>query len=559
MNKLIIAGAASALIIGSSPAALAATSSADCQTLFDKADVNRDGALQSNEASMFLNAMTQAQAQPQDASKITADEFMVACQKDAFATIDPSLGTAQSSGTADPAAGSSAASQTTSQSQQDLQADQSITSPAGFMVSNLIGANVTSQSGEKIGDIKDVVLSPQGEATHVIVDVGDKDVEVDRSKLKISATENGLTVVLNATQADLAQLPAVNTTPNPPATSQEASGTGETTTTTEQSSTTEQPAASEQTEVSDTITAPRGFMASNLIGAAVKNASDEKLGEIKDIVFSNQGEPSHVIIDIGDKDVEVEKSKLDISASEDGLKVVLNGTQAELAQLPGVNIKAPEQQAATTTTQPAQETSSEPATTGEQMIAPDEANQQATTTEQPAASGTTSTEAQAPSAEQPAASGTTSTEAQAPSAEQPAASSETPSTEQATSSQQPEAPAETSTAAVEQPTTGETPQAQPGEQALAIPDGLMVSDVIGATVYSPSDEKLGEINDLALSSGAGQPPRVIIGVGGFFGIGEKDAPVDMSRLKFTTTEDGLKIVLDATKQDLENLAASSAQ
>jgi hypothetical protein len=48
-------------------------------------------------------------------------------------------------------------------------------------------------------------------------------------------------------------------------------------------------------------------------------------------------------------------------------------------------------------------------------------------------------------------------------------------------------------------------------------------------------------------------------VGGFFGIGEKDAPVDMSRLKFTTTEDGLKIVLDATKQDLENLAASSAQ
>ena len=541
MSKLIIAGAASVLIIGSSPAALAATSSADCQALFDKADVNRDGALQSNEASMFLNAMTQAQAQPQDASKITADEFMVACQKDAFATIDPSLGTAQSSGTADPAAGSSAASQTTSQSQQNLQADQSITSPAGFMVSNLIGANVTSQSGEKIGDIKDVVLSPQGEATHVIVDVGDKDVEVERSKLKISATENGLTVVLNATQADLAQLPAVNTTPNPPATSQEASGTGETTTTTEQSSTTEQPAASEQTEVSDTITAPRGFMASNLIGAAVKNANDEKLGEIKDIVFSNQGEPSHVIIDIGDKDVEVEKSKLDISASEDGLKVVLNGTQADLAQLPGVNIKAPEQHAATTTSQPAQETSSEPAATGEQTTAPEQTNQQATTTEQPAASGTTSTEAQAPSAEQPAAS------------------SETPSTEQATSSQQPEAPAETSTAAVEQPTTGETPQAQPGEQALAIPDGLMVSDVIGATVYSPSDEKLGEINDLALSSGAGQPPRVIIGVGGFFGIGEKDAPVDMSRLKFTTTEDGLKIVLDATKQDLENLATSSAQ
>ena len=87
----------------------------------------------------------------------------------------------------------------------------------------------------------------------------------------------------------------------------------------------------------------------------------------------------------------------------------------------------------------------------------------------------------------------------------------------------------------------------------------MVSDVIGATVYSPSDEKLGEINDLALTSGAGQKPRVIIGVGGFFGIGEKDVPVEMSRLKFTTTDDGLKIILDATKQDLENLAAASSQ
>ena len=87
----------------------------------------------------------------------------------------------------------------------------------------------------------------------------------------------------------------------------------------------------------------------------------------------------------------------------------------------------------------------------------------------------------------------------------------------------------------------------------------MVSDLIGATIYSPNDEKLGEVNDLALSPGAGQPPRVIIGVGGFFGIGEKDAPVDMSRLKFTTTDDGLKIVLDATKQDLENLAANAPQ
>jgi len=43
MRKFIIAGAAGFLITGSSGAALAA-SAADCQALFDKADINRDGA-----------------------------------------------------------------------------------------------------------------------------------------------------------------------------------------------------------------------------------------------------------------------------------------------------------------------------------------------------------------------------------------------------------------------------------------------------------------------------------------------------------------------------------
>jgi sporulation protein YlmC with PRC-barrel domain len=535
MNKLIIASAASILVMGSSAAALAVTSTADCQALFEKADINRDGTLQSNEGNLFLNAMTQAQVQPQDASKVTANEFMAACQKDAFVNIDPGLGTAQSSGTAAP----------------EVQADQAVAAPTGFMISSLIGADISSPAGENIGEVKDVVLSPQGNATHLIVDIGDKDVEVERSRLDVAATENGLKVMLNGTQAELAQLPAVSaasaeqqTAGQTETTSQQPAVTGETTTTAEQSAGTEQPAAQGETEVSQTIAAPQGFMASNLIGATVRNANDENLGEVKNIVFSQQGEPTHVIIDIGDKDVEVEKGKLDISASEDGMKVVLNGTQADLAKLPAVNVDAAKQQAASTSSQP-QEPSAEAPATGEQAAAPAQPTQQSTTTEQAPASEPSSTEAQAPSAEQPSTSSEATSAEQATAPEQPASSA---------------APAETNTAAVEQPaTTGETTQAEPAEQALAIPDGLMVSDVVGATVYSPSDEKLGEINDLALSSGAGQKPRVVIGVGGFFGIGEKDVSVEMSRLKFTTTEDGLKIVLDATKQDLENLAATSPQ
>ena len=527
MSKLIIASAASVLIMGSSTATLAATSAADCQALFDKADINRDGSLQSNEASVFLDAMTQAQVRPQDASKVSSDEFMAACQKDAFAKIDPSLGSS-----------TTISNQGTGQSQPIVQTEQSIPAPAGVMVSNLIGADIISQTGEKIGQVKDVVLSPQGKATHVIIEVGDKDVEIDRAKLDISATENGLKVVINATQAELAGLPAVNTDTSgeqtaatSPAVSQQQNATAKTTPE-EQATTPQQP------EVSDTIAAPEGFMVSNFLGATVKNEKDENLGKVKDVVFSDQGQPTHFLIDIGGKVVEVEKSKLNISASEDGLRILVNGTQADLAQLPAVNLSAPEQQTAEKSSQPEQPTSTETSATSKQEAA----STQTTTAEQPS-TGETSTEAQAPSTEQPAASGETTSAIQAPASEQPSTAA---------------APAE-KTAAVEQPSTSEAAEAQPTEQALAIPEGLMVSDIIGATVYSPSDEKLGEIDDLSLSSGAGQPPRVIIGFGGFFGIGEKDASVDMSQLKFTTTENGLKIVLDATKQDLENLAVNSAQ
>lgn len=107
MSKLIIASAATALIMGSSTVALAAASAADCQALFERADINRDGALQSNEASLFLEAMTQAQVRPQDASNVTPNEFMVACQKDAFVNIDPGMGAAQAGGSSDAAASTS--------------------------------------------------------------------------------------------------------------------------------------------------------------------------------------------------------------------------------------------------------------------------------------------------------------------------------------------------------------------------------------------------------------------------------------------------------------------
>ena len=57
------------------------------------------------------------------------------------------------------------------------------------------------------------------------------------------------------------------------------------------------------------------------------------------------------------------------------------------------------------------------------------------------------------------------------------------------------------------------------------------SKLIGLNVYNDKNEKLGDINELLLDK-SGKVEGVVIGVGGFLGMGEHDIKVDMSKLKF---------------------------
>jgi len=57
-----------------------------------------------------------------------------------------------------------------------------------------------------------------------------------------------------------------------------------------------------------------------------------------------------------------------------------------------------------------------------------------------------------------------------------------------------------------------------------------VSDLEGKAVYGTEGENIGEINDVLVIQN-GSVNAVIIGVGGFLGIGEKDVAVDMSALQ----------------------------
>ncbi len=57
------------------------------------------------------------------------------------------------------------------------------------------------------------------------------------------------------------------------------------------------------------------------------------------------------------------------------------------------------------------------------------------------------------------------------------------------------------------------------------------SKLVGLNVYNEQNEKLGDISELLLDK-SGKVEGVVIGVGGFLGIGQHDIKVDMSKLKF---------------------------
>jgi len=78
----------------------------------------------------------------------------------------------------------------------------------------------------------------------------------------------------------------------------------------------------------------------------------------------------------------------------------------------------------------------------------------------------------------------------------------------------------------------------------------LVSKWMGQSVYNQADENVGDINDLVVSAN-GQIDAVVIGVGGFLGIGEKNVAVPFSAIQSATDSDGnTKLVVQYSKDEL---------
>jgi sporulation protein YlmC with PRC-barrel domain len=72
-------------------------------------------------------------------------------------------------------------------------------------------------------------------------------------------------------------------------------------------------------------------------------------------------------------------------------------------------------------------------------------------------------------------------------------------------------------------------------------------------IMNANDESIGDVNRVVIGQN-GEVKQVIVGVGGFLGIGERNVAIEYDKLSIGKDADGnVKITTELTKQDLENM------
>jgi sporulation protein YlmC with PRC-barrel domain len=83
------------------------------------------------------------------------------------------------------------------------------------------------------------------------------------------------------------------------------------------------------------------------------------------------------------------------------------------------------------------------------------------------------------------------------------------------------------------------------------------SKLMGLDIYNEANEKLGDVNELILDKD-GKVAAVVIGVGGFLGMGEHDIAVTMDKLKFVDEPVRTSATTTTTRETTTGTAAAPA-
>ncbi|MEQ1954168.1 PRC-barrel domain-containing protein [Mesorhizobium sp. CN2-181] len=250
-----------------------------------------------------------------------------------------------------------------------------------------------------------------------------------------------------------------------------------------------------------------GFLATNLIGETVYNGTGddaENIGSVNDVVIGSNGAVESVVIGvggflgIGEKNIAMNYGDIKWAEKDGDRWIVVNATKDQLQAQAEFDRKPYDPAPAATAMAPA------PATTD--------------TTTAPAPSDTT--------------------------AQAPADTTTTPADQTAQAPAEATATDQTKTGAIDKSTLTEMPAGD-----------IRSEDLVGTTVYGANDANVGEIGDVVLTQD-GKVDAVIIDVGGFLGVGEKEVAVGMDNLAFMTDKDGKKYLYTTfTKEQLDAAAA----
>jgi sporulation protein YlmC with PRC-barrel domain len=80
----------------------------------------------------------------------------------------------------------------------------------------------------------------------------------------------------------------------------------------------------------------------------------------------------------------------------------------------------------------------------------------------------------------------------------------------------------------------------------------LATSFIGKNVYDPDGQKIGDVSDIVLDAANGSATAIVIGVGGFLGIGQKDVAVPMGAFRIENREGRQHLLLGASREDLRS-------
>lgn len=213
------------------------------------------------------------------------------------------------------------------------------------LASNLIGSAVygsASQDADMIGDINDIVITPEGQVASVIVGVGgflgigEKDVAVEYGTIKWVERDGERWLVANMTREQLEAAPAFDRNtlyPDNRSAEADANATGQMAAEDKTAEKVENGTSAVDMAEEKTMGIDRSAMtpvmsdelsADNLMGRTVYSANDENIGEVGDVLLTSDNKIEGFVLDVGgflgmgEKQVAISPENLKIMANADG-------------------------------------------------------------------------------------------------------------------------------------------------------------------------------------------------------------------------------------------------